>query len=721
MSIRYPVAWCAAFVFLLVMPLAARAGISVTPVRTEAKIAIDGRLDEPAWQTANVIRDFVQMIPDTGKPASERTEVRILYDDDKLYFGFTCYDSEMPRAVIKEMRRDSPGVRSGDHAFVFLDAYNDRNGATFFRFNAVGGMEDTIVSDGGNTLNESWDAVWESSGQIESDRWTAELAIPFSQLRFRQADSMTWGMNVGRDITRKREISTWSPAPGGYGPLGKYRPAYFGELTDIRGVAPSRHLEVLPFISPGFSRVKDVNDGVFEAGLDLKHGITSNLTADLTFNTDFAQVEADQQQVNLTRFSLFFPEKRPFFMEGAAQFEFGTPRFSFDAPPPMLLFYSRRIGLAGDRAVPILAGGKVTGQAGPYGIGLLAVATDELHEGGVDVERTGYSVLRLSRNVLRNSSVGMIAVNKQDAETYQRAAGVNFALRPRGNVDLRGLWARTFEMDDTEDSRDAYYAGGEWRTTLLNARASYADIGDAFDPSMGFVWRKGIRQVNAGIDYTPWPRKYGIRTITVGPSLNTVLLRDDNSVSSRSVGGGARVELESGHSVGMRANAVTENIERDFPLFGATIPQGTYDSLTGGVTFDSSSAHAVTGGFGVDFGDFYNGSRVGARLRGSIRPNTRLGFEPMFEHNRISLPDGDVTANLLIGRITYSHSPTMYARLFTQWSDDRDILAANLLLNWIYAPGSDLYFVVNQTYDTSDGTEVIETTALAKLTFWWSL
>ncbi|MYA98941.1 carbohydrate binding family 9 domain-containing protein, partial [Candidatus Poribacteria bacterium] len=333
--------------------------------RISEEIKIDGVLDEPIWQNVEPIRQLYQIQPDQGDPATEQSEIRILYDDKKLYFGFVFFDSEMDKIVANDMRRDSSGLRSNDYGFLLLDTYNDRRNAVFFRFTPVGGMEDTAVSNSGGSLNTSWDIVWECRCRINEDNWTVEIAIPFSQLRFESSDSMDWGLNFGREIARKREIAAWNEAPKTYGGLAKYRTAYFGTLEGLEDISPSRHLELLPYILPGASyessteETEEGTEAVFAAGLDLKYGVTPNLTADLTFNTDFAQVEADQEQVNLTRFDLFFPEQRPFFLEGASIFDVGIPRPSFRRPPPLLLFYSRRIGLAEGRAIPILGGGKM--------------------------------------------------------------------------------------------------------------------------------------------------------------------------------------------------------------------------------------------------------------------------------------------------------------------------------------------------------------------------
>ncbi len=710
-------AWALA-VFLVLAPVASAEYVT-RPLRVDEPIRVDGALDEPAWARATALTEFTQMIPFTGEPITEETEVRILYDDERLYLAYTCYDREMDKSIINDMRRDGSGVRGGDHAFVFIDAYNDRNTAYFFRFNALGGMEDTAVSDGGNTINNSWDAVWECAGSINEDHWTAEVAIPFSQLRFRQADEMTWAINVGRDISRRREISTWSPAPGGYGPLGKYRPAYFGEMTGLVGISAPKHVEALPYVSPGVSRVEGVTDDVFEVGLDAKYGITSNLTADLTLNTDFAQVEADQEQINLTRFSLFFPEKRPFFMEGASRLDFGIPRVVFERPPPMLMFYSRRIGLAGGRAVPVIGGAKVTGKAGTFGVGLLNVVTDRLQDEDIDEPRANSTVLRVTRDVGQGSSVGLIAVNRQDADTYNRGAGFDFSLRPRGNVDIHGLWARTFEESPDPGVRNAYYVGADWTTRLLGADASFSDIGEAFNPGLGFVRRKGLRRARGGFAYTPQPRKHGVRGVSVQPDVDFELTRD-NDLATRDVSVEVEGELESGWRLGATARRTAESIDQSFTVFGETIQAGEYHYTTGSVSLDTPSARVASGDVRVDLGEFFDGDRWGGRLRGTIRPTVRLLVSPFVEYNRVTLPEGEFDATLVGGRVAYSFSPRMYARAFSQWNNDTDEVATNLLVNWIYRPGSDLYVVVNQMASASDGLEFHETTALAKLTYWWS-
>ena len=696
--------------------------------RTSEEIKVDGVFDEPVWQSVEPIRQLYQIQPDQGEPATEASEVRILYDDKKLYFGFIFYD-EMDKIVANDMRRDSPGLRSNDYGFLLLDTYNDRRNAVFFRFTPVGGMEDTAVSNSGGSLNTSWDIVWECRCRINEDHWTAEIAIPFSQLRFERSDVMNWGINFGREIARKQEIDAWNEAPKTYGGLAKYRTAYFGTLEGLEGITPSRHLELLPYVLPGASYGSSVEEteGVFEAGMDFKYGVTPNLTADLTVNTDFAQVEADQEQVNLTRFSLFFPEQRPFFLEGASIFDVGIPRPSFRRPPPLLLFYSRRIGLAGGRAIPILGGGKMTGKIGPYGIGILNVFTDKYekdvsgpHPENIFSEpRTNYSVVRVNRDILKGSTVGGILINKQDADAYNRTAGLDFSYRPTRETNIQGLWAQTFESAITVNSY-AFFIGGDWRTNLFRLDASYTDIGEDFNPEVGYIQRRDVRRFRGDASYTPWPDKFGIREIQIGPEVDIVLTQA-NELETQEITFDTQFEFDTGDDIGFQVKNTIENLDVGFNLQGQKIPEDDYNFTSFQVSGRTSSSRMVAARLQVEFGEFYSGTRRGFLIDATARPTARLSIEPFIEFNRITLLGEEFDANAFGGRVGYSFSTLLFAKLFSQWSTDRDILSANVLVNYIYRPGSDIYFVFDQSYDTRDGgVKLLGWTVLGKMTYWWN-
>ena len=741
-----PRRWATVLILLCIAPLfvpivaeaqTERESPRMSAQRTSEEIKVDGVLDEPAWQNVEPIRELYQIQPDEGEPVTEPSEIRIMYDDTKLYFGFIFYDSEMDKIVANDMRRDSPGLRSNDYGFLLLDTYNDRRNAVFFRFTPMGGMEDSAVSDSGSTRNGSWDIVWECRCEINEDNWTVEIAIPFNQLRFERSDTMDWGINFGREIARKNEIGAWHAAPKTYGPLGKYRTEYFGTLQGLQGISPSRNLELLPYLLPGASYVSEVENGtesVFEAGLDLKYGVTPNLTADLTFNTDFAQVEADQEQVNLTRFSLFFPEQRPFFLEGASIFDVGIPRPSFNRPPPLLLFYSRRIGLAEGRAIPILGGGKITGKIGPYGIGILNVLTNKFEDDETEMPkedmfsepRTNYSVVRVNRDILAGSTVGGILVNKQEvSDAYNRTTGLDFSYRPTREIDVKGLWSRTFEADETDETdasgnSNAFYFGANWRTNLFQLDGSYTDIGENFNPEVGFVLRKGVRRLQGLAQYTPWPRKFGIREIQIGPEIDLVLTRE-NELETQDITFDTQFSFEAGDSIGFQIRNTTENPRNEFVLVGQEIPSGEYNFTSFQASMRSSSSRMIFGEVRLELGQFYHGSRRGVLLDATFRPSAKFSIEPFIEFNRIAFPETEFDANVVGGRIGYSFSTTLFTKLFAQWSTDRDVLAANFLINYIYRPGSDFYLVFNQNYDTRDGgTELLDWTIVGKITYWWN-
>ncbi len=696
--------------------------------RTTTEIKVDGVLDESVWQSVEPIRQLYQIQPDQGELATEQSEVRILYDDKKLYFGFIFFDSEMDKIVANDMRRDSSGLRSNDYGFLLLDTYNDRRNAVFFRFTPVGGMEDTAVSNSGGSLNTSWDIVWECRCRINEDNWTVEIAIPFSQLRFERSDSMDWGLNFGREIARKREIAAWHEAPKTYGGLAKYRTAYFGTLEGLEGISPSRHLELLPYILPGASAesATEETEAVFDAGLDLKYGVTPNLTADLTFNTDFAQVEADQEQVNLTRFSLFFPEQRPFFLEGASIFDVGIPRPSFRRPPPLLLFYSRRIGLAEGRAIPILSGGKMTGKIGPYGIGILNVFTNKFEDEETDVPeedmfsepRTNYSVVRVNRDILKGSTIGGIVINKQDADAYNRTAGLDFSYRPTREINIDGLWSRTFEADVSGNS-NAFFIGGDWRTNLFRLNSSYTDIGEDYNPGVGFVQRTDVRRFRGGGSYTPWPNKFGVREIQIGPEIDLALTQE-NELETQEITFETQFEFETGDDIGFEVKNTTEHLDVGFLLQGEEIPADDYNFTSFQISMRTSSSRMIGARMQVELGEFYSGTRRGFSIDATARPNAKLSIEPFIEFNRITLPNEEFDANAFGGRVSYSFSTILFTKLFTQWSTDRDVFSANFLVNYIYRPGSDFYLVFDQSYDTRDGgIKLLGWTVVGKMTYWW--
>ena len=708
--------------------------------RTYESIEIDGDLTEDDWKHAEAIDEFVQIEPYEGEISSQPMEVRILYDTENIYFGFTCFDSEISKLVANEMRRDSRDLHENDTVFLILDTYDDKRSGFFFRMNALGAIQDRAVTNSGDTLNRDWDAVVECKSKINDTYWTSELSIPFSQLRFKQSDQIVWGMNTGRELARNQEEMIWVPVPASYGGMAKYRTANLGRLVGISDVAPSRNLEVLPYILPGVTQINENDagletDGKLKMGVDVKYGITSNLTADVTYNTDFAQVEADEEQVNLTRFSLFFPEKRPFFLEGAGLFDFGIPRSSYRRPPPMLLFYSRRIGLAEGNAIPIIFGGKASGKVGSYGVGFLNVLTDEFHDANteddpLDVPRTNYSVMRITKDVASGSRIGMIAVNKDEIGDYNRAGGFDFEYRPNDSMDVRGMWSRTFEPG-IAGQNNAWYLGSNWRSNRFRLEGSYTDIAEDFNPAVGYVRRTGIRHFRGEARWVPMPQRFGIRQIWTGPEVNYIL-NHNNELEEWNISYTNWFEFDTGDYILFNGKRTFERLNDVFDFRdGVEIPIGDYSSNSYHVRLSSSDSRPISTTLGGGIEDFYNGEVRRAYIQTTFKPNGHLSLSAQYQFNQVvDLPemyftDGQprpVYVNLFRGRVDYSFTTGLFAKLFAQWNTDANVMSTNFLINYIYRSGSDFYFVFNQTYDTNGTTRsrLLDSTVVAKMTYWWN-
>ncbi len=708
------------FLAIAVINLNAEASKEIRPLLTQETIEIDGHLNEEAWVEAQVIDDFIQQSPDEGQPTTERTEVRMVYDAENLYIGFECSDSEPEKVVANEMRRDGQ-LWQNDNVYVMLDTYGDKRQCFFFRTNALGALSDTAVTDGGENLNGSWDCIWEAAGRRHDKGWTVEIAIPFNQLRFKKSDSMVWGVNFGRNIARKNETTQWIQVPRSESWPGTYHPTYQGKLTGLQGIASPSYFDVKPYLLGGLAR--NLNDADWErttegdAGLDMKYGVTSNLTLDLTLNTDFAQVEADQEEVNLTRFSLFFPERREFFLEGSGLFTFGAGIGEF-GPPPLSVFYSRRIGIEDDKQVRLLGGGKLTGKVGPYSVGALNMTTAASSE----TPLRNFSVLRMQRDILSDSSVGFILTNRQsDANgDYHRNGGVDLFFRPHDQWRMRAMTVGSWSPYPDENDF-AWYLSNDWRNDHFHINASYLDIGPEFTSKMGFMHRTDIRSLMLNADYEVQIRRYGVRNAGAMFTSN-YLLDHDNNLIGWDVGTGVDILSESDDGFNLDFRRFYDRVEEPFSISDAEIPAGDYQmnqvSLT--VFTETSRPFAVFGG--VDVGDYFHGNRLSIDIDGQWRMTYQLAIETRYQRNWIKMPEIDLfTTNVVGTRISYALNTRFFTKLYAQWNDTAERLSANFLLNYIYRPGSDFYLVYDQGWDTSDDLNRAEWTVLSKFTYLFTL
>lgn len=707
------------FLVIAVINLNTEASKEIIPLLTQETIEIDGHLNEEAWVEAQVIGDFTQQSPDEGEPTTERTEVRMVYDAENLYIGFECSDSEPEKVVANEMRRDGQ-LWQNDNVYVMLDTYGDKRQCFFFRTNALGALSDTAVTDGGENLNGSWDCIWKAAGRRHDKGWTVEIAIPFNQLRYKKKDSMVWGVNFGRNIARKNETTQWIQVPRSESWPGTYHPTYQGKVIGLEGIASPSYFDVKPYLLGGLARRLDNASWQSiterDAGLDMKYGVTSNLTLDLTLNTDFAQVEADQEEVNLTRFDLFFPERREFFLEGSGLFAFGAGIGDF-GPPPLSVFYSRRIGIEGDTQVRLLGGGKLTGKVGPYSVGALNMTTDASSESPL----TNFSVLRMQRDILSDSTVGFIFTNRQnDVSNYHRNGGVDLFFRPHDQWRMRAMTVGSWSPDPDESDL-AWYLSNDWRNDNFRVNASYLDIGPEFTNEMGFMQRRDIRSLMLDTDYEVQIRRYGVRDVGAMFTGNYLLDHDNRPIGwDMGIGGSALWDSDDGFNVDFRR--FFDRVDEPFSISGVEIPAGDYEMNQVSLTAftETSRPFALFGQ--VDYGDYFHGNRVSIDIDGQWRMTYQLAIETRYQRNWIKLPETDLfTTNVVGTRISYALNTRFFTKLYAQWNDSAERASANFLLNYIYRPGSDFYLVYDQGWDTSDGFKAHAWTVLSKFTYLFSL
>jgi hypothetical protein len=692
--------------------------------RVADPILVDGRLDEPSWQNAPPISEFIQQQPATGYPATERTVVRVLYDEDRIYIGAECYDTAPERITVMSLEQDFES-RDTDLIGVMLDTYLDRRNAFLFAVNPQGALKDGQGFNDGRILDWTWEGPVEVETHHHDWGWSAEIAIPFTTLRFDPTRTdQVWGLQFLRRVRRKNENSFWAPLDR---QAALYTASGGGTLVDLEGVRPGRNIFFKPYFLTARSVVGAVDarqsDTELDAGFDFKYGVTPGVTLDVTFRTDFSQVEVDREQVNLTRFSLFFPEKRDFFIENSGIFGFGDVserRYRMGSSlNDFTLFHSRRIGLdERGQPLPILGGGRVSGRAGQWEMGLLTMQTRTTP--GIPAEN--FSAVRLRRNVLGRSDVGAIFINRQTTEgdpRNNRTYGFDANIRPHQNLIINSYLARTDGTTPKELGGDGW-AGRlslAWRDRIWDASAFAKRVGDAFVPEVGFVRRNGIHHVYATAGAHPRPPIPHVQELNPYGELHH-MTDLEGTLETRTAALGLSVDFLDGGALAAKFADRFEHLTEDFRIQpDAVIPVGDYSFREGRVSYSSSTGRRVSGGVGVSGGGFFNGSRTSLELSTLWRVNYHLRMEFFAEHNTISLPDQDFSVDLLGTRINYAYSTRLFASAFVQYNAAADEIVTNLRFNFIHSPLSDLFLVYRERRDVNGGalTDQVLTIKLTKL------
>lgn len=666
---------------------------------------IDGVMDEATWNDAVPIDHFTQLETEEGKPATEPTEVRIGYDHENLYIGARCYDDEPDKIRATVMNRDG-SLAYEDAVMVILDTFHDRQSGFLFMVNPLGAKYDATVRQEGEEINEDWDGLWRAAATRDDKGWTAEIAIPFRTLRFPREEVQTWGINVGRFVARKREEAYWKPMQRSYGFWARYKVSKFGEITGLEALERGSRYQIKPYILTGIrKRPGGSQETVAEPGLDLKTHLTSDLVADVTLNTDFAETEADQQQVNLTRFKLFYPEKREFFLEGADLFYFGERPEPYK-DPETIFFFSRRIGLTedGNREIPLLGGTKITGRVGDIGVGLLSAVTGEetyLATSGARIiqPQTTYSVLRLKRSIFGDSTIGFMGLDKDVGGdgTDNRGYGIDWELVQSENLKLGGFYART----DTPGLDGADWAGSSdlwWDSRRARVRLAYTEIGEDFNPELGFITWTGVKKFRSNLTRVFWPESPKVRQWFAVHYLDYVTDRD-GSILSRLNNVEVSVLFADSSGLAFKAYDEREVLTEPFEIHpGVVIQPGEYDFQYGFFGFQTDYSKPVGGAGRLQFGKFYDGSLT--RAFGAVVLTPRPGWLGVLiaEHTDVNLSAGDFTTDLVTADFQLSLSPRFTTLSKVQWNKD-DNLRVRLILDWRYRPGSSLYLVYDETQD----------------------
>jgi hypothetical protein len=699
--------------------------VEFSPPPAKAEIKIDGRLDDPIWQHAQRLTRFIQREPNDGAPVSEPTEVRVAFDAKNFYIAADMQDREPERIIANVMRRDAD-LLSNDSFEIYLDTFHDHRNFFFFATNALGAQRDGLIRNEGENQNWDWDGVWEATGRRTAQGWVAEIAIPFKTLRFANDSLQTWGANFVRRIARHREESYWSPVARELGFFGHFKPAYYGHLEGFRQLHQGGALELKPFSLAGGAKDFEAAGNPFtrqlDFGADAKIHLTANLTADLTLNTDFAQVESDQEQANITRFDLFFPEKREFFLENADIFRVGERLLDFE-PPSTLLFFSRKIGLTDDGdPIPVTGGAKITGKMGKYEVGLLEVLTgeksyinddDEL----VELPRQNFTVVCLKRDILAKSSIGIIgtsrdgwdnvvkrkAVNRNlisDAAEYNRVVAADINLSLGSYSRLTGFIGKS----QTNGLRGKDYAGtaffshdrDRWGISL-----GYTDIQDHFEAQIGFLQRTGVRKSRV-IPYFSQRWKGGpIRQMWFFNDFQ-YLADQSNRLATRTMFNGLFSLFRDGGEFFVGTLGTYDALDESFELRdGVEVPVGIYSFRNFLAEYQSNPSRPLSLQLSVNIGNFYSGKLTALGSGLVLRPNVNFSVETQYFRNNLDLPipGGKYATNLAITRLVYSFTPRLFAKVFVQYNGDDDSFNTNFLLNWIHRPGSNFYLVYNDQED----------------------
>ncbi len=680
---------------------------TLTAVELKEPLRIDGRLDEPFYATTPPTTQLTQTEPVAGQPFSEKTELWVAFDRRNIYVTWRCWESHPDRVIGSELRRDSNLiVTANDNVAFAFDSFHDRRNSVLFVVGPDGGRVDGQVV-GERQWSSDWNPVWSLKTSRFDGGWIVEAAIPFRSLRYTPGSSKPWGFMARRMSRWKNEIAYITPVPNGSGIASVMWASFYADLAGIHTPPAGKNLEVKPYVTGSLTTDRTAtprrnNDPAGDVGVDVKYGLRQNLTADLTYNTDFAQVEADEQQVNLTRFSLFFPEKREFFLENQGTFAFGGAGGAGTAGPDVpTLFYSRRIGLDDGQAIPILGGGRVTGRSAGLEIGAMQIRTD--NGGTARLRATDFSALRLKRDILGKSSVGVMATRRSEAPG-RRSPGATYGADARfafgQNLSANAYWAET-DTPGVSGDQQSYRAQLDYNADRYQLQAERLDVGAGFNPEIGFVRRRNMVKSAALMRFSPRPHHGPVRKVSMSSAINYIE-NGTGRLETRQVDGDVSVEFQNSDKVLIGVTDEYEFLPQPFRIASSvTLPSAGYGFRFFRAGFDFGQQRAAFGQVRVQRGEFYSGTQTTVALSAArVAFSPRLAVEPTASINAVELREGHFTNRLVGGRVTFTATPRMFTSALIQYNSSTASLSSNVRFRWEYLPGSELFLVYNDQRGT---------------------
>jgi hypothetical protein len=678
---------------------------SIAALRIDEPLVIDGRLDEEAWQKAEKGGGFRQYDPGRGTPATERTEFAIVYNQDHFYLGVWCYESDPGGVMARSMNRDRVFTGS-DFLYLFLDTFHDQRNGYVFAVNPTGAQSDALITNNVER-NFSWDGIWTSKTQITEEGWFVEIAIPFKTLSF-DPGATVWGFNISRRIRRKGEAVRWTAWRD---EVRTHNAVEAGDVTGLHGMRQGRGVEFSPYTT---GRYRDGNSGdgfTGEAGANLRYRITPSFSATVSYNTDFAETEVDQRRVSFSRFPLFFPEKRDFFLEDSGIYNFGSGASSLRP------YFSRRIGLSDGMIAPIQLATKLAGRLGDYDVGFTHALLAE--QGGLDQQNV--LAARVSRRVFEQSSVGVIATaGNPSAELANYVGGVDFKFRTNqlagdkifaADVNVLGSFSEGAgggEQGDYAYGVNLYYPNEIWDSEL-----HYLEIGTNFNPALGFVPRRGIRSLEYELGRT-WrsQKRSWFRTWETGGAVEMITRTSGELDSARIAFTPIDLELESTDEITLRITHDLDWPRKGFELADVMVPAGQYSWTKARLAVETTSTRPVWVEAALQTGEFYDGWRNVIESEVEWNPSKHFRFNLHYQYNQVDLSGGHFDAHVGSLGMNWNVTPDLGWSALAQYDSISNALGFNSRIRWEYKPGSTIYFVLNQSLLAQDGGPLLEASDL---------